>query len=318
MTRWLCAAVLIGLIYGKHDGQMFALKRGVRVSASQTIRTGIIGGTGLYKMPGLEITERREIETPFGAPSAPLTIGRVHDQEVVFLPRHGEGHGILPSEICFRANIWALKQAGARNVISVSATGSLREEIEPGDIVVPSQYFDWTRGRRVPTFFGDGMVGHISTAEPTSRELTDAICEAAARAGVKIHRDKTYACVEGPRLGTRAESFFLRGAGCDLVGMTNVPEVFLACEARLNYCTIAIATDYDCWLDDPSQHVSVEAVIALYGKSIVKVQQLLDALFTGDYSAGSIPLRPGVAGAVMTPAAQLSAEQKRILDFLDR
>lgn len=279
-------------------------------------RIGIVGGTGLYKMQGLEVTDKKEVNTPFGAPSAPMTVGRLGAHEVVFVPRHGERHQALPSEINFRANIWALKELGARNVISVSATGSLREEIKPGDLVLPDQYFDWTRGRRAASFFGEGVVAHVSTAEPASRELADAIEAAAGRAGVAIHRDKTYACVEGPRLGTRAESFFLRGAGCDLVGMTNVPEAFLACEARLNYCTIAIATDYDCWLDDPSQHVSVEQVIALYGKSIVKVHSLLEALFRGDFDPDSVPLRASAAAAVMTPREALSADQQQMVDFL--
>lgn len=285
--------------------------------SEKNVRTGLIGGTGLYKIEGMEILERAEVQTPFGPPSAPLTRGKIGGQDVVFLPRHGENHSIMPSEINFRANIWALKSWGVRNVISISATGSLREQIEPGHLSIPDQYFDWTRGRRAASFFGGGTVAHISTAQPSSTELADWIFAAASASGVRVHRRQTYACVEGPRLGTRAESFFLRGAGCDLVGMTNVPEVFLACEARLNYCTIAIVTDYDCWQDDPAQHVSVERVIARYGESLTEVRAVLQSLFESDYTAACVSRREPIAPAVLTPRDALTAEQNQRLEFLD-
>ena len=239
---------------------------------------GIIGGTGLYQMEGLEIRETRTVQTPFGAPSAPVVLGTLDGHEVAFLPRHGVAHELLPSEINYRANLYALKSLGVRRIVGVSATGSLEKAIAPGDLAIPEQYLDWTRGKRAGTFFGEGLAAHVSTAEPTCPQLARGIEASAREIGSQIHVGKTYACVEGPRLGTRAESHFLRASGCQLVGMTNVPEVFLAREAQLCYCTIAIATDYDCWLDDPSQHASVDKVMKLYGKNLARVQKMLRAL----------------------------------------
>lgn len=278
----------------------------------------IIGGTGIYQLDGLEDLGEHEIETPFGQPSAPVLKGRMAGQDLLFLPRHGRHHELLPSEVNYRANIWALKKLGATQVIGLSAVGSLQEEIAPGDLSLPDQYFDFVKGDREKTFFGNGLAAHVSTAEPTSKCLADGIERAAASVGQAVHRNKTYACVDGPRLGTRAESFFLRGAaGCDLVGMTNVPEVFLAREAQLCYCTIAIATDYDCWLDDPAQHVSVEQVIARYGESLEKAKQVLTAYITqGEFCDDDCSCRKSLASAVLTPREVLSAEQKDLLDLL--
>ena len=216
----------------------------------------IIGGTGLYDIDGLETVSEETIETPFGSPSAPVKRLRLGEREILFLPRHGAGHSFLPHEINYRANIFALKKAGARMLVGFSAVGSLREEIAPGDFAIPSQYLDLTKGKRENTFFGNGIAAHVSTAVPTCPDLSGWIKQVAQENAIKLHMDKTYACVEGPRLGTKAESFFMRGAGCDLVGMTNVPEVFLAREAQLSYATLCIATDYDCWMEDPSQHVT--------------------------------------------------------------
>jgi len=282
-------------------------------------RVGVIGGTGLYSLEGIEVIAKREVSTPFGRPSAPLTIGRLGSQEVVFLPRHGENHEWLPSEINYRANLWALKQEGAHRVVSVSATGSLVREIGPGDLVLVSQYLDWTRGRRAATYFGEGMIAHISTAEPACPALSGVLSDAAAAVGVPLHRDRIYACVEGPRLGTRAESFFLKGAGCHLVGMTNVPEAFLAREAQLCYVTLAVATDYDCWLDDPSEHVTAEQVMVRYKGSLGRVRRVLEAYLRRAPSDGVLarsPARKGLQGAVVTPDSALSDEKRKILDFL--
>src|SRR5207244_4657004 len=181
-------------------------------------------------------------------------VGTRRGREVAVLARHGLEHQLLPGEINFRANIWALKSLGVRTVIGVSAVGSLRQEIHPGDLALPSQYLDFTRGTRAASFFGGGLVAHVSSAQPTCRATAALIARVARSQDVMLHEDRTYACVEGPRLGTRAESLFLRTAGADLVGMTNVPEAFLALEAQLGYCTIAVVTDYDCWLEDPTQH----------------------------------------------------------------
>ncbi len=277
---------------------------------------GIIGGTGLYRMEALQVTQTREVSTPFGPPSSPIVLGVLQGREVAFLARHGLHHDLLPGEINFRANIWALKSVGVRTVIGVSAVGSLREEIRPGDISLPSQYLDFTKGQRAATFFGRGMVAHISTAQPVCAATTALITRVARSLGTKVHENKTYACIEGPRLGTRAESFFLRGAGADLVGMTNVPEAFLAAEAQLGYCTISLATDYDCWLDDASQHVSAEQVIALFHKNLGRVQQLLAGAVAEYVEDESRPCRRALRTAIVTPREQLTDEQRGIVDFL--
>ena len=277
---------------------------------------GIIGGTGLYRMEALQVTQTRDVSTPFGPPSSPIVLGVLQGREVAFLARHGLHHDLLPGEINFRANIWALKSVGVRTVIGVSAVGSLREEIRPGDISLPSQYLDFTKGQRAATFFGRGMVAHISTAQPVCSATTGLIARVARSLGTEVHENKTYACVEGPRLGTRAESFFLRGAGADLVGMTNVPEAFLAAEAQLGYCTISLATDYDCWLDDASQHVSAEQVIALFHKNLGKVQQLLAGAVAEYVEDESRACRRALRTAIVTPREQLTDEQRGIVDFL--
>lgn len=278
---------------------------------------GIIGGTGIYQLEGLEVTGEHELSTPYGQPSAAIVQGQMGGRDLFFLPRHGRNHELLPSEVNYRANIWALKKVGVTQVIGLSAVGSLQEEIAPGDLSLPDQYFDFVKGNREKTFFGEGLAAHVSTAEPTSKGLADALEKAANSVDIAVHRNKTYACVDGPRLGTRAESFFLRGpAGCDLVGMTNVPEVFLAREAQISYCTIAIATDYDCWLDDPAQHVSVEQVIARYGVSLEKAKKVLTAYINMPEATFDCPSRSSLAAAVLTPRAALSAEKAELLDLL--
>lgn len=278
---------------------------------------GIIGGSGLYKLDNLEIVETHDIDTPFGKPSAPITEGRAGKTTALFLPRHGLNHEFLPSEVNFRANIWALKKLGARTVLSVSASGSLQEEIPPGDMVLCDQYFDHTRGKRSYSFFGEGLTGHISTARPTCPALTEDVFKAAKEIGITLHREKTYACVEGPRLGTKAESLFLRGpAGCDVVGMTNVPEAFLAREAQMGYVTLAIATDYDCWHEDPDEHVSMEAVFAVYYENIGKVKQLILKLMENGISETPDFIRTALTGSIITPDERLSPAQKEWLDVL--
>jgi len=277
---------------------------------------GIIGGTGLYQIDGFSNTSTKWIDTPFGKPSAEIVVGELAGQKVAFLPRHGIQHQILPSEINYRANIWALKAAGVKRIISVSAVGSLRENIRPGDLVMPNQYFDWTKGKRVASFFGAGLVGHVSTANPTCPVLAKTINVGATKIGCQIHWDKTYACIEGPRLGTRAESLFLRHSGCDLVGMTNVPEVFLAREAQLCYCTIAVATDFDSWMNDPNQHATVDKVIELYKKNIVRVQHLLRQVISESEESYSCECRTSLKFAVLSDEKSLTPEQQGTLAFL--
>ncbi|WP_207063070.1 S-methyl-5'-thioadenosine phosphorylase [Motiliproteus sp. SC1-56] len=279
----------------------------------------IIGGTGIYQLEGLTVIRERHLETPFGAPSAPVVEGRLGDTPLLFLPRHGAGHRLLPSEINYRANIWALKKAGATRVLGLSAVGSLRREIAPGDLAVPAQYFDFIKGPRHKTFFGEGLVAHVSTAEPTCRQLSRALAEAGEGLERPIHQGKTYACVDGPRLGTRAESLFLRdAANCDLVGMTNVPEVFLAREAQLCYATLSITTDYDCWMDDPAQHVSVEQVIARYGASLERAKGVVKALAERWDGAQDCTCRHSLDSAVLTPRESLNEAQQALLNLLRR
>jgi len=276
----------------------------------------IIGGTGLYDIEGLETVSETEIETPFGKPSSPVRTLRAGNRDFLFLPRHGAGHSFLPHEINYRANIFALKKAGARMVVGFSAVGSLREEIAPGDFSVPSQYLDLTKGKREYSFFGNGIAAHVSTALPTCPDLSTWIAKTADESDMKLHMDKTYACVEGPRLGTKAESFFMRGAGCDLVGMTNVPEVFLAREAQLSYATICIATDYDCWLDDPEHHVTVQAVIERFGTSLEKAKVLLMELLQSPLPQVDEDYRKALAMAVLTPDSALDQDQISMLEVL--
>ena len=207
---------------------------------------GIIGGSGLYSMPGFSAQEEIDIQTPFGAPSDNFIRGRLEGHDVVFLARHGRGHRISPSELNFRANIYAMKSLGVERILSLSAVGSLKEEHRPLDFVVPDQFFDRTRGR-ISTFFGEGLVAHVSFADPVCPELSAIIEKACDAASVNVKRGGTYLCMEGPAFSTRAESNIYRSWGMDVIGMTNLQEAKLAREAEICYVTIAMVTDYDCW-----------------------------------------------------------------------
>lgn len=276
----------------------------------------IIGGTGLYDLPGLVIDQRISDDTPFGTPSGEILRGRLYDKEVLFLARHGAGHRLLPHEVNYRANVFALKRAGAHMLLGFSAVGSLTLDVRPGDLAMPGQYFDWTRGQRERTFFGNGVAAHVSTAKPVSAALVSAAVAAGQAAGLAVHRGLTYVCVEGPRLGTQAESNFLRQAGCHLVGMTNVPEAFLAREAQMAYATVGLVTDYDCWLDDPTQHVSVSGIFALYGQTLAKAAKLLDTLLAAPLPNPEPEIRTALSTAMMTPDEALSTAQRAWLEVL--
>jgi 5'-methylthioadenosine phosphorylase len=276
----------------------------------------IIGGTGIYALPGMQVDTRIDAATPFGQPSGVIEVGRLGGQPLLFLARHGAGHKLLPHEVNYRANIFALKRAGATQVVGFSAVGSLAENIAPGDLAMPSQYFDWTKGGRERSFFGGGVAAHVSTAQPVSAHLVDWVAAKARAMGIKLHRDVTYACVEGPRLGTRAESLFMRQVGCQLVGMTNVPEVFLAREAQICYASIGIVTDYDCWLDDPSLHVSVNTIFEQYHASLVRARTLLDAMLAGPPPAEEAHIRSSLQSAMMTRDETLTDAQREWLAVL--
>jgi 5'-methylthioadenosine phosphorylase len=278
----------------------------------------IIGGTGLYELAGMVIEERLAGATPFGEPSGEVVRGRVQGQPLLFLARHGSGHRLLPHEVNYRANIYALKRAGATRLLGFSAVGSLARHIAPGDFAVPDQYVDWTRGRRAQSFFGDGVAAHVSTARPVSAAMIDWVAAGAAAQGIRLHRDVTYACVEGPRLGTRAESLMLQRNGCELVGMTNVPEAFLAREAQMAYATVGIVTDYDCWLDDPGQHASVASIFERYGHSLAKARTLLDALLDAPAPTEEPEIRGALRDAVLTPDDAMNEAQREWVGVLRR
>ena len=278
---------------------------------------GIIGGTGLYSIDGVEKLGEVNVDTPFGNTSDVITHSKYNDKEVYFLPRHGKNHSILPHEVNYRANIWALKKLGVTKILSVSATGSLQQEFAPGDLVIAGQYFDNIKGNREKTFFGDGLVVHISTAEPACNNLSSLIERASNAVDVRLHKDKIYACVDGPRLGTKAESFYLKNAvKADIVGMTNVPEAFLAREAQICYCTIGVVTDYDCWLDDPSEHVSLSQVMQKYGESIGKVKSIINNILNEDINNDDCGCRVSLKDAVITPYEILSDDKKELLNLL--
>ena len=276
----------------------------------------IIGGTGIYELAGMQVDELLDSATPFGAPSGAIVKGTLGGRPLLFLARHGRGHKHLPHEVNYRANIFALKRAGATQLLGFSAVGSLAEHIKPGDLAMPTQYFDWTKGGRARSFFGEGVAAHVSTAEPVSHKLVDWVAAQAGAMGITLHRDVTYACVEGPRLGTRAESLFMRQVGCQLVGMTNVPEVFLAREAQICYATVCIATDYDCWMEDPAMHVSVSAILDTYRASLERGRQLLDALLAGALPEEDADIRCALKFSMLTPDEAMTDAQRAWLAVL--
>src|SRR5215203_1144474 len=245
------------------------------MSASSAVRVGIIGGSGLYQMPELTGVEEVNIDTPFGPPSDSFVVGTLEGERVAFLPRHGRGHRLTPTEVPFRANIYAMKLLGVESILSASAVGSLQEKYAPLDMVIPDQFFDRTRGRvKESTFFGEGIVAHVSFAHPVCGRLGDVLQAACGTADVKVHRGGTYLCMEGPAFSTLAESNVYRSWGMDIIGMTNLQEAKLAREAEICYATIALVTDYDCWHPDHDQ-VTVEMIVANLMQNAATAQQVI-------------------------------------------
>jgi 5'-methylthioadenosine phosphorylase len=234
---------------------------------------GIIGGSGLYQMEGLSDVREMSVETPFGMPSDNFILGTLENMRVAFLARHGRGHRLLPSELPFRANIYGMKLLGVEWIISASAVGSLQEQYAPTDVVIPDQFFDRTRGR-VSTFFGDGIVGHITFAHPVCSDLSEMMAQSCETTGVKVHRGGTYLCMEGPAFSTLAESRLYRSWGMDVIGMTNLQEAKLAREAEICYATMALVTDYDCWHPDHDA-VTIELVIDYLNKNSANAQKVI-------------------------------------------
>jgi 5'-methylthioadenosine phosphorylase len=244
-----------------------------------TAKIGIIGGSGLYQMPELTEVEEVSVETPFGKPSDAFVVGTLEGQRVAFLARHGRGHKLLPTELPFRANIYAMKLLGVERILSASAVGSLQEQYAPLDVVIPDQFFDRTRARaRESTFFGEGIVAHVTFAHPVCEELCAVLAESCAEGApdVKVHRGGTYLCMEGPAFSTRAESFVYRQWGMDVIGMTNLQEAKLAREAEICYSTLALVTDYDCW-HEGHDAVTVEAVIEYLNRNVKNAQAIMRA-----------------------------------------
>lgn len=246
-----------------------------KVKKVEKINIGIIGGSGLYQMPELQNVRELPVETPFGDPSDSFIVGELDGVTVAFLPRHGRGHRILPTEIPFRANIYAMKLLGVEYILSVSAVGSLQEKYAPTDMVIPDQFFDRTRARtEESTFFGEGIVGHITFAHPVCNELGDILEESCRKIGVKVHRGGTYLCMEGPAFSTKAESLVYRQWGMDIIGMTNLQEAKLAREAEIAYATLALVTDYDCW-HEGHDDVTIEIVVEYLNKNVRNAQLIL-------------------------------------------
>lgn len=235
---------------------------------------GVIGGSGLYEIEGLEDIREVTLDTPFGSPSDSFVTGTLAGVKMVFLPRHGRGHRLLPSEVNYRANIFGMKLLGVTQIISVSAVGSMKEAIVPGHIVIPDQFFDRTSGRRESTFFGQGIVGHVQFADPVCPDLAKILLVAARQVGAITHEGGTYLCIEGPNFSTRAESQIYRSWGVDIIGMTNIPEARLAREAEICYATVALATDYDCW-HDGHDDVSVEAVLQIIKQNVTTARSII-------------------------------------------
>ncbi len=277
---------------------------------------GVIGGSGLYQMPGLTSVEDVRVETPFGPPSDAIVRGHLGDTTLLFLPRHGRLHQHSPSKVNYRANIWALKSLGATHVLSVSAVGSLREEVAPGHVVVPDQFIDRTAGR-VSTFFDDGVVAHVSMADPVCPKLAAALAAAAKTTGATVHAGGTYVCIEGPRFSTRAESHLFRQWGATVIGMTNVPEAFLAREAELPYATMALSTDYDCWR--PHEEVDVNDILAVLHANVSRAQEVVRALASTLPDPTTSPAAGALQYAVLTkPAALTPALRERYALLLGR
>jgi 5'-methylthioadenosine phosphorylase len=240
-----------------------------------TAKIGIIGGSGLYQMPELKDVEEVSVETPFGPPSDAFIVGTLEGERVAFLPRHGRGHKHLPTELPFRANIYAMKLLGVERILSASAVGSLQEQYAPLDMVIPDQFFDRTRARaQESTFFGEGIVGHITFAHPVCHDLGDVLEESCRAAEVNVHRGGTYLCMEGPAFSTKAESHVYRSWGMDIIGMTNLQEAKLAREAEICYATLALVTDYDCW-HEAHDAVSVETVVEYLNKNVRNAQVIM-------------------------------------------
>lgn len=276
------------------------------------MKIGVIGGSGLYGMKGLKVKKTEKVSTPFGDPSDEYVIGEMGGKELVFLPRHGKGHRILPTELNFRANIFGMKKLGVNRILSVSAVGSLKKEIEPGHIVFPDQFIDRTFARS-STFFGNGIVAHVPFADPICKDLIGSVSSAAKRAGATVHVGGTYVNMEGPQFSTRAESNLYRSWGASVIGMTNLNEAKLAREAEICYVTIALSTDYDCWYEE-EEDVSTAAILEIIKANVEMSQKIIResvSALSDDCPAGC---RNALAHTIMTDPAMIPEKTKKELE----
>jgi 5'-methylthioadenosine phosphorylase len=275
---------------------------------------GIIGGSGLYSMPGLSLAKQVRLKTPFGAPSDGYVIGTLAGRKVAFLARHGRGHRILPSELNFRANVYGFKQLGVERIVSVSAVGSLKEEHEPLDFVIPDQFFDRTR-HRIDTFFGNGIVAHISFADPICGELARVVEGACQKVGVRGKRGGTYVCMEGPQFSTKAESNVYRSWGMDVIGMTNLQEAKLAREAELCYVSVPMVTDYDCW-HPGHDAVTVDQVVAVLEKNAENASKVLRETIAAMPAGRGCKCGSALAHAILTDRKKIPAATRQKLKLI--
>ncbi len=277
-------------------------------------RIGVIGGSGVYEVENLTILDEVMVATPFGLPSDKIIIGKFGDSEnVAFLPRHGKGHRYLPTEVNSKANIWALKYIGVEKIISISAVGSLKEEIHPGDIVIPDQLIDRTKSRP-NSFFGNGIVGHVPFAEPFCPDLRKNLIDAVEKLGYELHKSGTYVCMEGPLFSTKAESHLYRSWGASLIGMTALPEAKLAREAEMCYATIALPTDYDCW-HESEESVTVDMVVKQMIENVKKAKEIIKNVVGIISKERNCLCKDAAANAVMTAPEYISYEAYKKLEL---
>ncbi len=286
----------------------------MKTELGKSAEIGIIGGSGLYTMPGFEGVEEVAVDTPWGMPSDPYAVGTLGGRRVAFLARHGRGHRISPSELNFRANIWGMKKLGVERIISLSAVGSLKEEHRPLEFVIPDQFVDRTRGR-ASTFFGEGLVAHVSFAEPVCGEVAARVAESARSVGVAAKLGGTYLCMEGPAFSTKAESNLYRSWGMDVIGMTNLTEAKLAREAEMCYATVAMVTDYDCWHEEHAA-VTVTDIVANLHKNAENAAKVVKAAVAAMPAARGCRCGAALEHALITDRALIPEETKQKLELL--
>jgi 5'-methylthioadenosine phosphorylase len=282
------------------------------ISEEVMSKIAVIGGSGVYQLEGMKLLKRHKITTPYGSPSNEIIEASIDGTQCFFLPRHGEGHHLLPHEVNYRANIFALKLLGVEYVISVSAVGSLKEELEPTHFVLVDQFIDWTRGRREKTFFGNGAIAHISNANPVNALLQEFLANACSEEQLAFTKGGSYICIEGPGFSTRAESAMYRSFGASVIGMTNVPEAYLAKEAGMAYATVAMVTDYDCWKDE---HCTVDEIMKVMKTNNMNAQKLLKNVLP-KISSHPFTFEKENKIGMMSDISKLDEEQRKAITVL--